>query len=107
MNYDFLILGLSSATVALLFRTLPWPAAWKRRKPLSCAVCLSTWSALLVVALSLVADLTILAPYEGDFALAGSFLLKWFSSSAIAIIITTYSGIFVQPFDVNTLPSLK
>lgn len=33
----------ASGTVAI-FRALPWPAAWKKRKPLSCMLCMSWWS---------------------------------------------------------------
>lgn len=41
-----LVVGLVAGGAALLTRALPWPDAWKRRKPLGCPTCASGWLAM-------------------------------------------------------------
>jgi len=48
-----LALGLAAGGFAVLFRALPWPAEWKKRKPLACSACMAGWSALFVMTLAL------------------------------------------------------
>lgn len=43
---DFLFMAFAVFGVAELVRALPWPEAWKLRKPLSCHVCMVHWSAI-------------------------------------------------------------
>ena len=44
-----LLCGLAAGGLGSLVRALSWPAAWKKRKPLACAVCLGGWSAFAVL----------------------------------------------------------
>lgn len=41
-----IMLTLAVFFVVHFVRALPWADAWKRRRPLSCDVCVSTWSGL-------------------------------------------------------------
>ena len=53
MNHETIIaLVLPAATMgtAVMARALPWPEAWKRRKPLACPACMSGWSGFAVLA---------------------------------------------------------
>lgn len=38
-----IVYGAASAGLAAFLQALPWPAAWRQRKPLSCAVCSVGW----------------------------------------------------------------
>ena len=50
-----ILLGIAAGGVAMLARALPWPHAWKAKKPLGCATCMGGHAAWLVM---LVAGLT-------------------------------------------------
>lgn len=43
------LLGAASGGLAALVRALPLPARWKARKPLSCPLCMATWSLLVLL----------------------------------------------------------
>ena len=49
MTLDVLALGAAAGGLAVLVRALPWPEAWKTRKPLSCPTCFGAHSATVTV----------------------------------------------------------
>lgn len=40
---DAILFGFAVVFVVGFLRALPWPEAWKRRKPLSCNACMTGW----------------------------------------------------------------
>ncbi len=40
------VYGLAAGALALFAHALPWPADWKKHKPLSCPVCLTGWATI-------------------------------------------------------------
>lgn len=71
--------GLSAAGVAALFRALPWPERWLRRKPWSCSACTGAWSAMLVL-------MTGLFEWPG----VRNATLLWFGATAVAAVVHRY-----------------
>lgn len=47
-----LLLMVATAGLASFVRALPWPAEWLAVKPLACPVCMSGWSAFVVLGLA-------------------------------------------------------
>lgn len=39
----------STTGLAIFARALPWPEAWKAKKPLACPACMSGWSAFVAL----------------------------------------------------------
>lgn len=47
---DSILEGFGVAFLVEFVRALPWPEAWKRRKPLACNACMVGWSLIALAA---------------------------------------------------------
>lgn len=93
----FLVLQIAAAAAgaAILFRALPWPRSWLKRKPWACATCLGGWGSFVSLGLHY-PDL----PFEVDWSTFDTYrqlAILWFACTAIAALVVNY--IFPPPFE--------
>lgn len=78
-----LMLGGASGGCAIFLRALPWPKAWKARKPLACPACMGGWSSFCAGGLAW--DAGFFAGWG-----AGLLALGWFFATGIAAVMFSY-----------------
>ena len=83
--------GLAAAGTALIAKAL-WPARWRERKPASCALCMSVWAGVLVVAAMLIAGLIPVAA-----ASVIPFGLRYLGGVAVCHLIIQQTVLFAPP----------
>lgn len=79
----FLLAGVAAGGLAIWARALPWPEAWKRRKPLACPACMGGWSSFVTVPLVVIAHII----PGGNTPIAA---LAWLFSTGVAACMFAY-----------------
>ena len=63
MLLDYALLALATAGLAAFIRAITfWPKAWLEKKPLGCPVCMSGWSAFVVLGVAHMDGMTLWTP---------------------------------------------
>lgn len=90
---DVLVGGAAAAGTSMIVRALT-PQAWRSRRPWSCKLCLSVWSALLIVVAAIV-DGLIGGPITA--ALVVGVGMRYLGMVAVSVLVLVQSGMFVDP----------
>ncbi|MDO8689267.1 MAG: hypothetical protein Q7R39_04545 [Dehalococcoidia bacterium] len=67
--------GLAAGAIAVFVKALPWPAGWKKRKPMGCAACSAGWSCILLGAVATLEGIELPSPLECAAAMG---IAQWF-----------------------------
>ena len=82
-------LAATAAGFGILARALPWPKAWLKHKPLSCATCLAGWSSFASLGLWWWAGMPVALEAAGA---------RWLASTGLAAVIINY--VFPPPVEI-------
>lgn len=87
--FAMVVFGLAAAGLTGIVRSLPWPKSWKKRKPLNCMYCLTSWCALGILIAQALTSRVLMTGLDEWF-------LVWMGSSGVGVWILSHTTLFVD-----------